>query len=248
MTSQAEEPASRSRSRKPDERLLVLVVEDDPGLQRLLHTTLELRGLRVVSVGDGAGALRFVELHDPQLVILDLGLPDFDGIELCRRLRATQRCPIVVVTADGDEGRMVAALDHGADDYVTKPFGIEVLMARVRVALRHAAALAASVEEDRLELGDLVVDVPAHLATADGSPIELSPRQFRLLVALVRNEGRILTHQQLAQVAAGDVELATTDGLRGAMSHLRKRLGTGPRRPRIETEPHVGYRLIAPDE
>jgi two-component system KDP operon response regulator KdpE len=248
VTSQAEEPASRSRSRKPDERLLVLVVEDDPGLQRLLHVTLELRGMRVMSVGDGASALRFVELHDPQLVILDLGLPDYDGIELCRRLRATHRCPIVVVTADGDEGRMVAALDHGADDYVTKPFGMEMLMARVRVALRHAAAFAASVQEERFEIGDLVVDVPAHLVVTGGAAVDLSPRQFRLLTALVRNEGRVLTHQKLAQVAAGDLDPAGGDGIRGAMSHLRKRLGRGPQRPQIVTEPHVGYRLVGPDD
>jgi two-component system KDP operon response regulator KdpE len=227
----------------------VLVVEDDPGLQRLLHTSLELRGMRVVSVSRGLDALQHVALSDPQLIILDLGLPDFDGIELCRRLRSTQRCPIIVVTADGDEGRMVAALDHGADDYVTKPFGMEMLLARVRVALRHAAALAATVEDDELVVGDLVVDIPAHLASAGGQAIELSPRQFRLLTALVRNVGRILTHQQLAQVASGDSGEATTgEGLRGAMSHLRKRIGTGPQRPQIVTEPHVGYRMIAPAE
>jgi two-component system KDP operon response regulator KdpE len=242
----AEEHESRSRSRKPDGRLLVLVIEDDPGLQRLLHTSLERRGLQVVSVGGGMDALRVVGLHDPQLVVLDLGLPDIDGIELCRRLRSTQRCPILVVTADGDEERMVAALDQGADDYITKPFGMEVLMARVRVALRHAAALAGAVEEERLSAGDLVVDVPAHLATAGGVALDLSPRQFRLLTALVRNEGRIITHQQLAQVAAGDVDLGGSDGLRGAMSQLRKRLGVGPERPQIVTEPHVGYRLVAP--
>ena len=248
MTDQAEERESRSRSRKPDERLLVLVVEDDEGLQRLLHGALERRGLRVVVAGTGREALRVVGLHDPQLVVLDLGLPDLDGIEVCRRLRATKRCPIVVVTADGDEERMVAALDQGADDYVTKPFAMDVLMARVRVALRHAALLAATVGDDRLVAGDLVVDVPAHLATAAGVTLELSPRQFRLLTALVRNEGRILTHQQLAQVAAGDVDTAASDGLRGAMSQLRKRLGVGPQRPRIVTEPHVGYRLLASDQ
>jgi two-component system KDP operon response regulator KdpE len=245
---QAEEHGSRSRSRKPDERLLVLVVEDDPALQRVLHTSLERRGLQVASVGAGMDALRVVGLHDPHLIILDLGLPDIDGIELCRRLRATQRCPIVVVTADGDEQRMVAALDQGADDYVTKPFAMDVLMARVRVALRHAALLAGAVEEERLVAGDVVVDVPAHLATAGGVPLDLSPRQFRLLTALVRNEGRILTHQQLAQVAAGDVDLGGSDGLRGAMSQLRKRLGSAPARPRIVTEPHVGYRLIAAED
>lgn len=227
----------------------MLVVEDDDSLQRLLRTSLEARGLRVSCVGNGIDALRFIDLHDPQLVILDLGLPDYDGIDLCRRIRTTQRCPIIVVTADGDERRMVTALDRGADDYVTKPFAMEVLMARVRVALRHSAKMAAAVEEHTLIVGDLVVDVPAHLATAGGQPIELSPRQFRLLVALTRNVGRILTHQQLGQVAAGDaVEPGVADGLRGAMSQLRKRVGRGPQRPVIVTEPHVGYRLEAPED
>ncbi|MFT3853461.1 MAG: response regulator transcription factor [Ilumatobacteraceae bacterium] len=249
MSNQAVEPASRSRSRKPDERLLVLVVEDDENLQRVLRTSLEARGLRVDGVGSGIEALRFIGVYDPQLVILDLGLPDCDGIDLCRRIRTTQRCPIIVVTADGDERRMVTALDGGADDYVTKPFGIEVLMARVRVALRHSAKVAAAVEEHTIVVGDLVVDVPAHLATVGGQPIELSPRQFRLLVALSRNVGRILTHQQLAQVAAGGVaDQAVAEGLRGAMSQLRKRLGKGPNRPVIVTEPHVGYRLEASEE
>src|SRR5262249_57152184 len=116
----------------------------------------------------------------------------------------------------------------------------------VRVALRHAAALAASREEEHLQVGDLSIDVSAHLAVAGGAVLELSPRQFRMLVALVRNEGRILTHQQLGQVAAGDVDPNPSDGVRGAMSHLRKRLGTGALRPTIVTEPHVGYRLVAP--
>ena len=180
--------------------------------------------------------------------MLDLGLPDFDGVELCRRIRQTQRCPIIVVTADGDEGRMVAALDIGADDYITKPYKPDLLMARVRVALRHANALAGLAEETTFQLGDLFVDVEAHMALADGREIELSPRQFRLLTALMRNAGRVLTHKQLAMVTSADGdEVVNADGLRGAMSHLRKRLGTGVQRPRIITEPHVGYRLVAPD-
>jgi two-component system KDP operon response regulator KdpE len=143
-----------------------------------------------------------LSVQEPQLILLDLGLPDFDGVELCRRMRQTQRCPIIVVTADGDEGRMVAALDIGADDYITKPYGPDLLMARVRVAMRHATALAAFVEETTFQLGDLFLDVEAHLALVDGREIELSPRQFRLLSALLRNAGRVLTHKQLAMVTS----------------------------------------------
>jgi two-component system KDP operon response regulator KdpE len=248
MTNQAEERGSSSRSRRPDDTLLALIVEDDHGQQVVLRNTLEARGLKVIVAGSGLEALRHLSVQEPQLILLDLGLPDFDGVELCRRMRQTQRCPIIVVTADGDEGRMVAALDIGADDYITKPYGPDLLMARVRVAMRHATALAAFVEETTFQLGDLFLDVEAHLALVDGREIELSPRQFRLLSALLRNAGRVLTHKQLAMVTSSDDdEVVNADGLRGAMSHLRKRLGTGQHRPRIITEPHVGYRLVGPD-
>lgn len=247
MTHQTEEHESRSRSRRPSDAPLALVIEDDVSQQVILRTALESRGLHVVIAGTGFEALRVLSVQEPEVVLVDLGLPDFDGVELCRRIRQTHRCPIIVVTADGDEGRMVAALDIGADDYVTKPYGPDMLMARVRVALRHAAALAAVSEETVFNIGDLLVDVEAHVALADGRPIELSPRQFRLLTALARNAGRVLTHKQLAMVTSNDDDVANADGLRGAMSHLRKRLGTGPGRPQILTEPHVGYRLVAPD-
>ena len=143
---------------------------------------------------------------------------------------------------------MVAALDIGADDYITKPNRPELLKARVRVDMRHANALAELVEQTTFQLGDLVVDVESHLALVNGREIELSPRQFRLLTALLRNAGRVLTHKQLAMVSSGDGEgVVNADGLRGAMSHLRKRLGTGLERPRIITEQHIGYRMVAPD-
>jgi len=247
MTHQTEEHESRSRSRRPSDAPLALVIEDDIAQQLVLRAALESRGLGVVVAGTGVEALRVLSVQEPDVVLVDLGLPDFDGVELCRRIRQTHRCPIIVVTADGDEGRMVMALDIGADDYVTKPYGPDMLMARVRVALRHAAALAAVNEATVFHIGDLLVDVEAHIALADGAPIELSPRQFRLLTALARNAGRVLTHKQLAMASSSDDGVSNADGLRGAMSHLRKRLGTGPQRPRIVTEPHVGYRLMPPD-
>lgn len=209
---------------------------------------LSARGLRPTVAPSGLAALRAVALDEPQLVFVDLGLPDFDGVELCRRIRSLVVCPIIVVTADRDEARMVEALDLGADDYITKPYSTELLMARVRVALRRAAELAATATRTTFCVGDLVVDVGAHLATAGGAPIELSPRQFRLLTAFVRNAGLVLTHHQLGMIASADrSDPWGSDGLRGAVSHLRKRLGSGPARPRIVTEPHVGYRLLPPD-
>ena len=251
MTNQGEGPASSSRSRRPADAPLVLTVEDDPGQQLVLRSMLEARGLQVVVAGSGREALQVLSVQDPQLITLDLGLPDFDGVELCRRIRQLQRCPIIVVSADGDETQMVNALDVGADDYVTKPFRPELLMARVRVALRHAMALASVVDtadDATFVVGDLRADVGAHLVTAGGRPLDLSPRQFRLLTALMRNAGRVLTHKQLTMTSALDeADLVTGGTLRGAMSHLRKRIGTGEQRPRIVTEPHVGYRMVGPD-
>ena len=248
MTNRMVAPESSSRSRRPDDALLALIVEDDAGQQVVLRSILESRGIRVVVSSTGKDALGVLSVQEPQLILLDLGLPDFDGVELCRRIRSIQRCPILIVSADGDEAQMVAALDSGADDYITKPYGPNMMMARVRVALRHAAALASASEQTTFEVGDLFLDVEAHLALVDGRAIDLSPRQFRLLTALLRNVGRVLTHKQLAIVSGSDDDAVVNgDGLRGAMSHLRKRLGTGARRPQIVTEPHVGYRLIAPD-
>ncbi|HEY4332608.1 MAG TPA: response regulator transcription factor, partial [Ilumatobacteraceae bacterium] len=181
-------------------------------------------------------------------ITLDLGLPDYDGLDLCRRLRRTQRCPIIVVSGDGDEDVMIAALDSGADDYVVKPVSADLLMARVRVVLRHANALASALGQTTFTVGDLFLDVEAHLLTIAGHTVDVSPRQFRLLTALLRNEGRVLTHRQLSMAAGGDAsDVANADGLRGALSHLRKRIGTGPQRPSIITEPHIGYRLLAPE-
>lgn len=225
----------------------MLVVEDDEAQSFVLRSTLEARGLKVTVAASGLEALRFLAVREPQLAIVDLGLPDFDGVELCRRIRLIIRSPIIVLTADRDEQRMVTALDCGADDYVTKPYSPEMLMARIRVAMRHAAQLVGSMDATRFAVGDLEVDVEAHLATAGGRPLELSPRQFRLLTALVRNAGLVLTHKQLVMITSvGAIDGPGSDGLRGAISHLRKRLGTGPDRPRIVTEPHVGYRLLPP--
>jgi two-component system KDP operon response regulator KdpE len=250
MANATEGPVSRSRSRRPDETLLALVVEDEEAYRVVLKTAFEARSMKVTTASSGRDVMRILAVQQPDLVTLDLGLPDVDGLDLCRRIRKILKCPIIVVSADGDEGRMVEALDTGADDYVTKPFRTELLMARVRVALRHAAATATAGEETTFEVGDLFVDVEAHLALVGGAPIDLSPRQFRLLTALVRNSGRVLTHKQLTMAASADdlssVDVVTADGLRGAMSLLRKGLGSGPNRPRIVTEPHVGYRLNPP--
>ena len=226
----------------------VVVVEDDPAQRAVLTSAFTARGMRVHGAGSGAQAMELLSVGQPDLVILDLGLPDVDGITLCRHVRLAVTCPIVVVTAQNDDGRVVDALDAGADDYIVKPFVMAVLMARVRVALRHGRALAAVASPDVVEVGDLRLDLAAHTADIAGEPVELTARQFALLVTLARNEGRIVTYDALSRVFDGDGNELDRNHWRTLVSKIRKALGSGPRRPAIHSELNVGYRLTVPDE
>jgi two-component system KDP operon response regulator KdpE len=218
----------------------VLVVDDEPAIRRLLRTSLATQGWRVVEAANGAAALAAVAAAAPDVVLLDLGLPDIDGMEVLRRLRAASAVPVVVLTAREDERAKVAALDGGADDYVTKPFGTAELVARLRTALRHrlqregAAPVFAS--------GDLVVDLVRRIVTVGGAPVRLSPREYDILALLVKHAGRVLTHRQiLGQLwgAAGEVQQ-----LRVYVRQVRQKIERDPERPRhILTETGVGYRL-----
>ncbi len=218
----------------------VLVVDDEPAIRRLLRTTLAAQGWRVVEAASGAEALDAVAAAAPDVVLLDLGLPDLDGMEVLRRLRAGSAVPVVVLTAREDEQAKVAALDGGADDYVTKPFGTAELVARLRTALRHrlqqegAAPVFAS--------GDLAVDLVRRAVTVGGAPVRLSPREYDILALLVKHAGRVLTHRQiLGQLwgASGDVQQ-----LRVYVRQVRQKIERDPERPRhILTETGVGYRL-----
>lgn len=185
----------------------------------------------------------------PDVVLLDLGLPDIDGIELCRHLRIQLDCPVIVVSADVEEDRMVEALDTGADDYVLKPFGVKELLARIRVALRHREATAPLVDDLVLQCGDVTVDVAAYQVAVAGELIEMLPRQFDLLVAMIRNEGRVMTYAALSRLVWGIEPEGEhhTLSLRTAVSRIRAAIGEGPQRPTIVTERHVGYRLVAPE-
>jgi two-component system KDP operon response regulator KdpE len=224
----------------------LLLVEDDAALATVLASALEARGHRVHVEPTGRGALQAVSVHSPDVVILDLGLPDLDGLEVCRSLRRWFPYPIIVLSADADEGRKVAALDLGADDYVTKPFSTPELFARLRVALRHGRTLAAVADPDVVRVGDLVVDVAAHEASVAGVPMTLTRKEFALLSVLSRNSGRVLTHGALFTHVWGSDGPARADSLRVHVTQLRKKLGDGPDRPTLLTEPGVGYRLVAP--
>ena len=229
----------------------LLVVEDQPSQQRMLVAGFEQRGYHVDVVDNGRAALDRAEALRPNLAIVDLGLPDMDGLEVCRHLILREVCPVIVVTADAVEDRMVDALDLGAEDYVVKPFSMNVLSARVRRALRPARAAgsgASDVDSSLLEVGDLRLDVAAHEAWVDGRAVHLQPLQFAVLTVLARNEGRVLTYQALAMAVYGEHagERASVDALRTCVGSVRRRLGSGPRRPEIRTESRVGYRLVAP--
>jgi two-component system KDP operon response regulator KdpE len=219
----------------------VLVVDDEPAIRRFLRTSLAAHRYTVFEAADGQDALAAVIAHRPDLVLLDLGLPDSDGIEITRRLREWTTTPIIVVTVQEQETAKIAALDAGADDYVTKPFGMGELLARMRVALRHAASPAA---EPVFSAGQLTVDLGQRLVSVDGREVQLTPTEYDLLRTLVTHAGKVLTHRQLLRQVWGVGYETETHLLRVNMSNLRHKLEADPARPQyILTEPGVGYRL-----
>ncbi|HEX2700483.1 MAG TPA: response regulator transcription factor [Acidimicrobiales bacterium] len=236
-----------SPSPSPPREVGILLVEDDPGGAEVVATALRAREYAVTVVTTGADALEAVSRCEPDVVVLDLGLPDIDGIEVCRRLRRWFLNPIVVLSADGAEDRKIAALDEGADDYVTKPFSVPELQARLRVALRHRALAATVVDPRTIRLGDVVVDVGAHQVLVGGAPVPLTRKEFALLALLAANAGKVMTHGALMGHVWGSARRQGTESLRVHVTQLRKKLGAGPGRPRILTEPGVGYRLAVPD-
>jgi two-component system KDP operon response regulator KdpE len=219
----------------------VLVVDDEPAIRRFLRTSLAAHKYTVFEAADGQAALAAVIAHRPDLVLLDLGLPDSDGFEITRRLREWTTTPIIVVTVQEQETAKIAALDAGADDYVTKPFGMGELLARMRVALRHAASPAA---EPVFSAGQLTVDLGQRLVSVDGREVQLTPTEYDLLRMLVTHAGKVLTHRQLLRQVWGVGYETETHLLRVNMSNLRHKLEADPARPQyILTEPGVGYRL-----
>ena len=222
----------------------VLVVDDDPSLLKAMRIGLTARGDEVVMAHTGAEAVSQVALAGPDLVILDLGLPDLDGIEVCRRIREFSGVPIVVLSAYGDERRKVEALDSGADDFVTKPFGMAELEARLRVALRHGAARGDGAEGARsLQVGDLDIDLVHHMATRAGSDLHLTSREFELLAYLARHAGKVCTHHMILKDVWGPGYGAESNYVRVYSHRLRKKLGDEDGRV-LKTVPGIGYQLV----
>ncbi len=220
---------------------LVLVIEDDAQLRRFLRAALSSHGFRLVEAGTAREAEQLATSHNPDVFLLDLGLPDGDGIDLARRLREWTRAPIIVLSARGREEDKVNALDAGADDYLTKPFGVNELLARLRVALRHASV--APTDEPVLEAGPLRVDLARREVTVDGREVKLTPTEFKLLALLARHAGKVLTHRQILKEVWGP-NATEAHWVRVHMAELRKKVEADPARPRLlVTEPGVGYRL-----
>ena len=222
---------------------LVLVVEDEPQLVRLLRATLPPHGYQMIAAETAAQALVAAATRGPDLVLLDLGLPDLDGVEVVRRIRAWSAMPIVVVSARGQERDKVEALDAGADDYLTKPFGTSELLARMRVALRHSSRAEGS-QQAVVEVGDLRVDLAARVVHRRGEEVRLTRTEYRLVAALAQHAGKVLTHRHLLREVWGPNALEDTQYLRVYMAQLRHKLEDDPARPRhLVTETGVGYRL-----
>ncbi|HWL41372.1 MAG TPA: response regulator transcription factor [Ilumatobacter sp.] len=225
----------------------ILCVDDDPAQRMFLAEHLEAAGYRVVAVADGSGAAAALVDTTPHAILLDLGLPDIDGVELCHRLVEWPACPVIVVSADLREHRMVEALDAGAVDYVTKPFSPAVLEARLRVALRERDPARRIVSGDVLRVGDVVLDAGSHEVTVGGVVTHLHARPFALLEQLMRHEGLLLPYAVLVGKHRGDaLSEPETQALRIAISRVRKALGAGPERAQVLTEPRAGYRLVGP--
>ena len=224
----------------------VLVVDDEPALLRAVGAALKARQYDVATVGTGQAAIDAIAVTPPDVVVLDLGLPDLDGIEVCRRVRQWSDVPIVVLSAEGSEDRKVLALDEGADDYVTKPFSTAELLAHIRVALRHRKDGGAQDDDALLRVGDLQVDLARHAVAVGDRKVELTPKEFAFLALLARWPGRVLTHRAILQEVWGPEYGSESQYLRVYASQLRKKLDDDPTHPRLVTEPGVGYRLVDP--
>jgi two-component system KDP operon response regulator KdpE len=223
---------------------VVLVIEDEAPIRRFLRTALLAEGFEVIEAENGARALLDAANRKPECIILDLGLPDMDGVEVIRRVREWSGVPVIVLSARTQEHEKIAALDAGADDFVTKPFSVGELFARLRVALRHAATLNTATPSTAFEAGNLRVDLAARKVQRDGVDVHLTPIEYRLLAALVKNAGKVLTQTFLLREVWGPGYVDRPHYLRIYMANLRQKLEADPARPsRLLTETGVGYRL-----
>ena len=242
----ASRPAPPGNAVAPNQGPVVLVIEDEPEIRRFLRASLLSRGFRLVEATTGQEGLQAAETRQPDLIILDLGLPDMDGLEVIRHLRAWTSVPLVVVSARGQETVKVAALDAGADDYISKPFGVSELFARIRATLRRAERPEGAQNEPTFETGDLHVDFARRRVLVKGKEVHLTPIEYRLLTTLAKHAGKLLTRKQLLTEVWGRAYADQVHYLHVHMAQLRRKIEADPARPRyILTEPSVGYRLVS---
>ena len=227
---------------RPEVKANILVVDDEPQITRVLKTSLSSQGYGIRTAADGEEALQTLKEWAPDLIVTDLRMPNMDGLELCRRVRTESRIPIIVLSVKGEETIKVEALDAGADDYVTKPFSINELVARIRAALRRAS----STEQPQsalIEMGDFRIDVPARTVLVKNRDVRLTPKEFDLLVYFARHAGKVLTHRTLLSAAWGPNSVEQPEYLRVFIGQLRKKVEGDDSRKYIITEPWVGYRF-----
>jgi two-component system KDP operon response regulator KdpE len=223
---------------------VIIVIEDDPSIRRFLRTSLSTHGFNVYEAETGKQGCVEVEVRKPDLIILDLGLPDMDGVDVIKAIRAWSAVPIIILSARSSEQQKIDALDVGADDYLTKPFGFGELLARIRVALRHSMRPQEHAQADVFTTGNLKVDLLNRVVSVDDQEIHLTPIQYRLLTVLVKNAGKVLTQQQILKEVWGPSYQESAHYLRIYMSQLRQKLEADPTQPKfLLTESGVGYRL-----
>jgi two-component system KDP operon response regulator KdpE len=222
----------------------VLVIEDETPIRRFLKAALEGQGFKLLEAAHGAQGLSLATSHNPDIILLDLGLPDVDGLELIKRIREWTRTPIIIISARGRDADKVEGLDAGADDYLTKPFSVEELEARIRVAIRHLTQSPVALEGPVFQTGSLKVDLARRLVWLAGQEVHLTPIEFKILAALVRHRGRVMTHGQLLKEVWGRAGQEQAHYLRNYIHLLRHKLEADPGRPvYLRTDPGVGYRL-----
>lgn len=225
---------------------LILIVDDEKSIRSFLRVSIESQGYKSIDTDNGSSALMLAVSHNPDIIILDLGLPDMDGVEVIKKLRTMSQMPIIIISARGHEREKVEALDAGADDYLTKPFSVSELLARIRVILRHKSIENISIEAENLifKVKDLIIDTDKYRVWLNNQEIRLTPNEYKVLVLLAKNQGKVLTHRFITEHVWGGMISDDTQSLRVCMGNLRRKLGEDPSQPKyIITEIGVGYRF-----
>lgn len=226
---------------------LILIVDDDNSIRKFLRVSIETQGYKCIDTENGSTALMLAVSHNPDVMILDLGLPDMDGLEVIKKLRTISQIPIIIISARGRDREKVEALDAGADDYLTKPFSVTELLARIRVILRHKSRseITANTENEQFEINNLIIDTNRRRVWCNNEEIRLTPNEYKVIVLLSQNHGKVLTHRYITENIWGSTGNDETQSLRVCMGNLRRKLGEDPAQPKyIITEIGVGYRLL----